>query len=596
MDLAVYGKAVAFLACLFYFLGMVEELNGVGPRPVISRVRLGEESLSLEAGSVTALVGPNNSGKSHFLDQLEAQIAGADSEFSKRGEGLITELEFEWMESGSLTEATCASWANENLTLTQSGSYKVKVPEHFSSSLGGLGRFVQLDEVKAIFSGTSNLRSLVGYFVRRDGPLARAQESSLKNLTEDSLAKRVWHDDAALEKVTNYFAEVFGEPLSVYDIGEGTIGFKIAPPSNDMPRVGESYSFNQRSEMDRHPKIWQQGLGMQSVLGILLGLYADNRPIVLLDEPEAFLHPPQALRLGQILREVAEDEKRQIFCATHDKNVLSGLAGGDQKTLSIIRLKKTANGNGESSYSSSLISSAFNDDIRSRSRIRHTHLLDGLFSEAVIIVENEKDAFFFSEALSARPEDLAAGFQPSSICFVGVGGKNNIPSTLGLLRSLRTPTVIIADTDFIVSNKRDHSGGPFGKVLAAIGARNEHDLIKCRDDIEKYIVSINRSKLEGVPADKYEGKRKSLLNNELTRLDRNLPLLSKIDQLNKNLAEVPLCLVPGGQLEDLGKDIGGHGTDWVKKAIDQEIFKNEVTITFMEKVLGKVRREINSEF
>lgn len=594
--LAVEEKPVAFLVCLFYFLEMMEELNGARPRPVISRVCLGGKSLELEAGSVTALVGPNNSGKSHFLDQLEAQIAGEDSDFSKLGEGLITELEIEWLETGSLTDEACALWADENLTLTQSGNYKVKIPEHFSSSFGGLGSFVQPHEVKAVFSGTSNLRSLVGYFVRRDGPLSRAQESSLKNLKEDSLAKRVWHDRAALAKVTNYFSEVFGEPLSVYDIGEGTIGFKIALPSNEMPRVGESYSLNQRLEMDQHPKIWQQGLGMQSVLGILLGLYADDRPIVLLDEPEAFLHPPQALRLGQILREVAQNEKRQIFCATHDKNVLSGLAGGDQKTLSIIRLKKTAKAKAESKYSCSLIPSTFNDDIRSRSRIRHTHLLDGLFSEAVIIVENEKDAFFFSEALNSLPEDLAAEFQPSSICFVGVGGKNNIPSTFGLLRSLRTPTVIIADTDFIVSDKRDHSGGPFSKVLAAVDAQNVDDLIECRNDIESFILSNGYSKLEKIPADKYDGKRKNLLNNELTQLDDNPQLLSKIDHLNNSLAGVPLCLVPGGQLEDLDKDVGGHGTSWVKKAIEQEVFKNEVTTTFMVKVLGKVRREINSEF
>ncbi|MGV0405700.1 ATP-dependent nuclease [Corynebacterium marquesiae] len=563
--------------------------------PTITKMQIGEENISLKAGTVTALVGPNNSGKSHFLDQLEAQIAGVDSTFSKKNEGLITKVEFQWQGRSHLSEEICASWASENLTLGRSGWYEANVPEHFSSHLTALNSFIGLEEVQTIFSGASSLGCLVGYFVRRDGPLNRVQESHLKDLKEDSLAKRVWHDKAALRKVTEYFHEVFGEPLSVYDIGEGTIGYKLAPTSKNMPRIGESYSSFQRAEMDGHPKAWQQGLGMQSVLGILLGLFADHRPIVLLDEPEAFLHPPQAHRLGKILRKVAEQEGRQIFCATHDKNLLSGLASGEKETLSIIRLQRTVDSNSKAKYSFSPIPATFNEDIRNRSRVRHTHLLDGLFSDAVIIVENEKDAYFFSEALDSLPEKLSFGFQPSSICFVGVGGKNNLPSTFELLRSLRAPTVIIADADFIVSEKLDHSGGPFSKVLKETCARDEDDLISLRNEIEEFILSEEKSELQGVPADEYEGRRNKLLNNKLKKLHLNPPLLTKVQQLNEKLMGIPLCLVPGGQLEDLEPNISGHGTDWVRKAINKRAFENEATKSFMGTVLEKVRVQIESQ-
>ena len=564
-------------------------------KPTITKIQIGEANICLKAGTVTALVGPNNSGKSHFLDQLEAQLAGVDSAFSKQNEGLITRADLQWQERGHLSEESCASWASENLTISRSGRYEANVPEHFASHLTGLNSFLGLDEVQTIFSGASSLGCLVGYFVRRDGPLNRVQESYLKDLKEDSLAKRVWQDDAALKKVTEYFNEVFGEPLSVYDIGEGTIGYKIAPASEKMPRIGESYSSHHRAEMDGHPKAWQQGLGMQSVLGILLALFADGRPIVLLDEPEAFLHPPQAHRLGQILRKVAEQEGRQIFCATHDKNLLSGLAGGGKETLSIIRLQRTVDDKGKSKYSFSLIPPTFNEDIRDKSRIRHTHLLDGLFSDAVIIVENEKDAYFFSEALESLAEELGSSFQPSSICFVGVGGKNNIPSTFELLRSMTVPTVIVADTDFIVSENRLHSGGPFSKVLKETGARNENDLISLRNEIEDLILAEEGSELRDLPEDKYEGRRKKLLNNKLNKLGLNPPLLTKVEQLNEKLTGIPLCLVPGGQLEDLEPKVSGHGTDWVRKAINKRAFENEATKSFMDTVLQKVRVQIDSQ-
>lgn len=563
-------------------------------KPTITKIQIGDRDIPLQAGAVTALVGPNNSGKSHFLDQLEAQIAGVDSAFSKQDEGLINRVEFQWLGQGCLSEDVCTSWANENLRFNHFEKYDVNVPEHFASNPTAVSDFLGLEEVKAILSRNSNLGSLVGYFVRRDGPLTRVQESRLKDLKEDSLAKRVWQDDAALKKVTSYFKRIFGEPLSVYDIGEGTIGYKIGAPSEDMPRIGESYSKAQRAEMGRHPKVWQQGLGMQSVLGILLGLFADSRPIVLLDEPEAFLHPPQALQLGQILREVAEEEGRQIFCATHDKNLLSGLAGGDQESLSIVRLQRTTKDSGESDYSFSVIPPTFNEDIRSQSRIRHTHLLDGLFSDAVIIVENEKDAFFFSEALDSLSEEQLLGLQPSSICFVGVGGKNNIPSTFELLRSLTTPTVIIADTDFIVSDNYDHGGGPFVKVLEAVDAHDKNDLISTRNEIEKLILSKESSQSVKKANDKDGGRRKRLLNNKLTQLRLNCSLLEEVQQLNQKMTRIPLCLVPGGQLEDLGPAIGGHGTDWVKKAIDNRTFENEATQSFMGRVIEKVHDQIGA--
>lgn len=564
-------------------------------KPTITNLQIGEANICLKPGTVTALVGPNNSGKSHFLDQLEAQIAGVDSAFSKQNEGLITRVEFQRQGHGQLSEEICALWASENLTLSRSGRYEANVPEHFSSQLTAINRFISLDEVQTTLSGASSLGCLVGYFVRRDGPLNRVRESHLKDLKEDSLAKRVWHDQAALNKVTEYFHEVFGEPLSVYDIGEGTIGYKIAPASEKMPRIGESYSSHHRAEMDGHPKAWQQGLGMQSVLGILLALFADDRPIVLLDEPEAFLHPPQAHRLGQILRKVAEQEGRQVFCATHDKNLLSGLAGSEKETLSIIRLQRTVDDYGKSKYSFSLIPPTFNQDIRDKSRIRHTHILDGLFSDAVIIVENEKDAYFFSEALESLAGELRTNLQPSSICLVGVGGKNNVPSTFELLRSLTAPTVIVADTDFIVSENRHHSGGPFSKVLKETGARDDNELISLRNEIEEFILREEKSELQGVPEDKYEGRRNKLLNNKLKKLHLNPSLSTKVEQLNEKLKGVPLCLVPGGQLEDLEPNITGHGTDWVRKAINKRAFGNEATKSFMDTVLEKVRVQIDSQ-
>jgi predicted ATPase len=67
---------------------------------------------------------------------------------------------------------------------------------------------------------------------------------------------------------------------------------------------------------------------MRSFATVLLYvLAADNHSIQFLDEPEAFLHPPQARLLGEyIARE--RRSKSQLFIATHSTDILDGLMAG----------------------------------------------------------------------------------------------------------------------------------------------------------------------------------------------------------------------------------------------------------------------------
>lgn len=566
------------------------------PRPVLTELVLNGKAISLKEGMVTALVGPNNSGKSHFLDQLEAKLAGVDSDLSRQTEGLIDSVKFRWKASGSSDTGDFNPWISRNLQRRKSGYYDVAVPEHFSVGASRLQNLLSWDEIVTIFSTPSSFKSLVGYFVRRDGPLSRVQESHLKDLRDDSLAKRVRDSEEALSKVSSYFHEVFGEDLSVYDIGGGTLGYKLSAPSENMPRVDQSYSSAQKKEMNQAPKVWEQGLGMQSVLGILLGLFADDRPIVLLDEPEAFLHPPQAIRLGQILRKVAERERRQIFCATHDKNILSGLANGGKGPLSIVRLSRATTSDAGSRFDCAIVPTDFAEDIRSKSRIRHTHLLDGLFSEGVVIVEDEKDAYFYSETINSMAAEMLGGLKASSICFVGVSGKNNIPSTFQLLRSLKAPTVVVADTDFIQSDNKKHTGGPFRAVISAYDLENANEVLKIRDDLEDCIVSDFEEKLDCVGKDKYEGQRKRIISQNLARLKSNGDYAARIEQLTKTMQRLPLCLVPGGELEDFNRNTNLKGADWVREALDIGLHRSDEVRSFLNLVLEKLRLEIDASF
>ena len=56
-----------------------------------------------------------------------------------------------------------------------------------------------------------------------------------------------------------------------------------------------------------------QGDGIKSFVSTFLSLNHKENDILLLDEPEAFLHPPLARQLGEMIGE-SNDEERIIFC------------------------------------------------------------------------------------------------------------------------------------------------------------------------------------------------------------------------------------------------------------------------------------------
>ncbi|MGZ3471666.1 MAG: AAA family ATPase [Isosphaeraceae bacterium] len=55
--------------------------------------------------------------------------------------------------------------------------------------------------------------------------------------------------------------------------------------------------------MQNYEQLDEQGDGIRSFVGIVVALLILNRGLFLIDEPEAFLHPPQAYRIGAFIAE-----------------------------------------------------------------------------------------------------------------------------------------------------------------------------------------------------------------------------------------------------------------------------------------------------
>lgn len=78
------------------------------------------------------------------------------------------------------------------------------------------------------------------------------------------------------------------------------------------------------SWFDSYKHVHNQGDGIKSFTGILLYLMLDYYCTFLIDEPESFLHPPQANIMGRIIVETLSNDQ-QAFISTHSEDIIKGL-------------------------------------------------------------------------------------------------------------------------------------------------------------------------------------------------------------------------------------------------------------------------------
>ncbi|WP_304722163.1 AAA family ATPase [Conexibacter sp. CPCC 206217] len=83
-------------------------------------------------------------------------------------------------------------------------------------------------------------------------------------------------------------------PIHVNRAGGSQLHLHLGAP-DIQPRLDSVEYLN---ALDGLPLVPDQGDGMRSFIGLLLTILSSSHPLILVDEPEAFLHPPQAVSWG----------------------------------------------------------------------------------------------------------------------------------------------------------------------------------------------------------------------------------------------------------------------------------------------------------
>ncbi|MER6493537.1 MULTISPECIES: ATP-dependent nuclease [Streptomyces] len=392
---------------------------------------------------VTAIVGPNNSGKSTLLRQITSHISQGVRARVQDNTFLVEGVQLQM--TGTLDDAL--AWMRRHAVVTRNGGtliyHGVRGGQIHESNIrmrfqemGGNGGLQELNGFLTFYGDAWNRLNGASPVEQRDvfsspptSPIHILQDNFKLFEELNQISERVFRESLTLDRLSKQV-----------NLRVGVTG--VPSPSIDRPT--KEYL----SALSALPHLMEQGDGMKSLIGMLTPLLTSTYPIIFIDEPEAFLHPPQATAVGRILGEQAKLRRAQIILATHDKNLLAGLLESDAE-ISIVRLDRSAS-NVTRSYQ---LNARELRDIWDDPVLRYSNLLDGLFHRLVVLAEGDRDCHYYSAALEDASANASLPFSASDVLFVPSGGKAGMPRLARVLRSVDVP--VVASPDLDVLNNRD---------------------------------------------------------------------------------------------------------------------------------------------
>jgi AAA15 family ATPase/GTPase len=423
---------------------------------------------TVELGSFTVLVGPNNTGKSQTLDDLNTEVTGNGS--STIIDEISIELpdEFEALRSG--VEYTTNEQGREVFQGINSNLSNKK--QNYSNIEGLKNSFQQGNQDPILKTlGEFNIAHLdtsSRLKVADSSPAHNRHKQAPSNLLQALFEAGSEVDD----ELRSAFQNVFSQPDEPTDIA-----FDISGMTEYCLRVAEEFEDipeNPREAgdiMSQYRILDEEGDGYRSFVGVVLSLLLSENRIVLLDEPEAFLHPAQARELGRWIANHSSDIEGQIVIATHDADFISGILN-EGTNIDIYRLNRRRDHTVYNRMSPDITEKLANDPLLSSQRV-----LEAIFHKGVIVCEGGSDkAVYRSIAVNELGND--------QLLFVNAHGKHSIKDITEVLKEANIPVAAITDIDIL----RDHHSLRY--LLESLADDDFDDILEARRDIESAIQDI----------------------------------------------------------------------------------------------------------
>ena len=421
----------------------------------ISSVKFSDgTAINLEKDAIFVLTGPNNVGKSACLREIR--------DYLTHGSNLGPVLSSLQIQISGDKDSFVKVILENSLKDDDDKYVKIKRSAYRIDS-------VALDYEKS-FVGSKPMDLFLAYMGASERlELARStRRGDYLNNAPDEPLQWLEFDENAEEKICELFERAFGARLILNTLAGDSLRFHVGPRDGTNPPVSaKAYS----EWISKIPTLDRQGDGIRSFTGTILSLLVHPRNIVLLDEPEVFLHAPQIRRLAEVItKETSSDS--QIVMATHSDHMVRSLLDSSGNRVVIARIIRNGNKNNVSILKSEQIIELWTDPI-----LKTSDVLSSLFHDVAVLCEGDSDARFFGALLDAtrtEQRDLDARFY-------SFGGKDRIASVAASLRSIKTPLVAVVDID-ILSDK-----AKFIKLFESLGG----DKSKIEIDVKNILIAVN---------------------------------------------------------------------------------------------------------
>lgn len=414
-------------------------------------------------GKINVFVGANNCGKTQLLKDVLAYITGKDEEFVLLKD-LKTSRPNNWEElrdAYGMQFRKNSSGAQLRHIVPTLDKKPIDITVHGSDNM--MNSWLNDNECQ--------FRKMTGAglvtYLNTDGRLNLASSKQVQNLRTQG-AKNVLETlfisgVEATDTVRKNIQNIFATDVHLDTSNLGMLQYKVG---KDLSSISENTQTAYK-QLENYPLLDDQGDGLRSALGIISALVSIKKPIILLDEPEAFLHPPQAMQLGAIISNLI-DESQQIFIATHSADFLRGLISTTRDAVIVHLDRSSSNITSSKVLDSTALQQIIKDPLLSSSRV-----LEGMFYKGVVATEADADAVFYQRLYQKV-------FSSDEIHFVNAHNKQTLKKIIEPYQKLGIKFALIADAD-VIRDKHE-----FNEILSIT-----------KDESLKNVILSNRDALYG---------------------------------------------------------------------------------------------------
>lgn len=520
------------------------------------------KEIDINKNDIVIFVGPNNAGKSQALKDIYEICE------TKKPSIVVKDIKI-------VKHAGDIKMFLENISIVNAhGTYK---------NYEGLGYSFASHSISG-YSRDKYYGSARPLFVAYLNTLNRLTISNPANLISRKAAKKnpihyVAFDRTYREWLSENFKQAFSKELMPHTLNGSNIPLCIGDAVKfDKDFIDEQERMEKYvAILDTYKQVQEQGDGIKSFTGILLYLMLDYYCTFLIDEPESFLHPPQANIMGRIIGKTLR-ENQQAFISTHSEEIIKGLLDVCPERVKIVRITREEDVNEFSVLENEKFNEVWNDPL-----LKYSNIMTSLFHKNVILCESDSDCKFYS-IIENHIKQLEGKY--SETLFIHCGGKHRMAKTATALKALNVNVKLVPDIDVMNDEK------VFKGIVEAFGVewtsiQKDYNTVVSnlhspKEEIKRNDAKTNINRvLDG-------STNKVLSKGEIKSIREAIATISKWDNIKKAgcaslpagnatvsfkkmdgiLRTVGIYMVSVGELECFVKEVGGHGPEWANTVLE----------------------------